>query len=195
MDDKLIEISTNEFERGVKNLFEIAPPIPGTGMRETPVIGGQFMSTRLTNGDLGLPSGLCERVCRALCSREYFHRDKPSWAPPLPLHKNAIGAMEHASSIWLRLVGYYAFSLKKSDWHYDAHPDFRSYCSGLMHYRATPDKLRNDRELQREFPPKELVGLCDGALFWRSFEQIARDRENLARTAVMEAREARIGAG
>jgi hypothetical protein len=189
MHDKLLETCENEFERGVKSLFENALWIPGTGTKEIPVIGGRF----LPYGKV--PPGLCERVYRALCSREQFHRDKPAWAPALPLHEKTIAAMERADSIWLRLVGLYACSLRKTEWHYEIHPDFHSYCSGLMSYRATPDRIRNDRELQREFPPRELVGLCDGALYWRSFEQIARDRGNLARTAVMEAREASIGAG
>jgi hypothetical protein len=127
-----------------------------------------------------------------LCSRVQFHQDKPAWAPALPLHKDIIEAMKRADSTGLRLVGYYAFSLRKLDWRYGAHPDFHSYCCGLMHYRATPDKLRNDRKLQCEFPPHELVGLVDGALYWRSFEQIVRDRGNLARSAVIEAREASL---
>jgi hypothetical protein len=184
MTNKLIEVCANEFERHLKNLFETASPIPGTGTKEIPVIGGAFLPSP------NLPSCLYERVYRALCSREQFHRDKPVWAPPLPLHEKTIAAMEVASSTPLRLVGHYAFSLRKSDWHYEIHPDFRSYACGLMHYRATPDRIRNNRELQREFPPNELMGLQDGALHWRSFQQIIRDRENLARSAVLEARKA-----
>src|SRR5262245_41098425 len=121
MSDRLLAVCSDEFERGVKTLFETAPRIPGTEMVETPVIGGRFTPRRQANGTLGPPPGLYERVYRALCSRELFHRNKPFWAIPLPLHKKTIAAMQHANSITLRLVGLYAFSLKKSDWHFDSH--------------------------------------------------------------------------
>jgi hypothetical protein len=65
----------------------------------------------------------------------------------------------------------------------------------LLAYEHTPDCVRSDRELRREFPPRRLAGLCDGELYWRNPEEIALDRENLRRIAAMEAREASIGAG
>jgi hypothetical protein len=179
----LLETCASELERGVKSLFENAPWIPGSGLRETPVIGGHFMSYKQQ-----LPLGLCERVCRALASRVQFDRDKPPWAPALPLHKDLIEKMAHADSVWLRFIGLFADSLKKSDWYYDRHPTFHTYCCGLVHYRATPDRLRTNAEILAEFPPRLLPGLCDGYLHWRTFEQISRDRKDLARAAVVEAR-------
>src|SRR5262245_29406033 len=112
MDDRLLKLCGDEFERSVKNLFKTAPRIPGTEMREIPELGGRFTPRRQANGTLGPPPSLYERVCRALYSRELFHRNKPFWVVPLPLHKKTIAAMQHANSITLRLVGLYAFSLK-----------------------------------------------------------------------------------
>jgi hypothetical protein len=47
----------------------------------------------------------------------------------------------------------------------------------MMAYESTPAEIRNDRELLAEFPPKELAGICDGQMVWRSAETIAMSRE------------------
>jgi hypothetical protein len=71
---------------------------------------------------------------------------------------------------------------------HEGHPPFAAFASGLLAYKHTPDDLRNDRELQREFPPRRLKGLADGWLNWRSPETLARDRRMLALGAAADAR-------
>jgi hypothetical protein len=74
----------------------------------------------------------------------------------------------------LHLVSRYALSLLMLDWDYKLHPLFDDFCRGLMAYKHTPDYLRDDPDLQREFPPQPLAGLSD--LRWRTAERI-RDYE------------------
>ena len=40
-----------------------------------------------------------------------------------------------------------------------------------------PSRDEREAELRREFPPRWLKGLCDGLLYWRSPETVARDRK------------------
>jgi hypothetical protein len=166
MASKLLETCEREFE----HLFKNACKIPNTGMAETPVIGGIF----LTWAD---HSHLLPSVCRALIARERFAQDVPGW-PVLPLHEDDIkAAVDDDDCLPYKLVGYYGRSLARADWSYDEHPRFDHYVCGLMAYRHTPDRIRNDRDLQREFPPSPLTGLTDGKLYWRSPEQIMEDRQ------------------
>jgi hypothetical protein len=85
-------------------------------------------------------------------------------------------------------VGLFADSLAMADWSYDTHPSFSHYVRGLMAYRYAPTELRTDPHLQREFPPHPLAGLTDGELYWRSCEQITKDRHNSAWVNEMNAR-------
>jgi hypothetical protein len=85
-----------------------------------------------------------------------------------------------------RLVGYFGYSLTPN-YDYDGHPRFDAFASGLMAYEHTPLELRCDRELQRDYPPRPLEGLCDEKLYWRSSEQITWDRDMLRRAEELEA--------
>src|SRR5262245_57114058 len=191
MHDKLLETCANEFEKYIKSLFKNPRMLTKT-LAEVPVVGGVFIPDLMDQTPF-----LLLRVCKALCCRERFYQDEPSWGP-LPLHEDIRTAMEDDDNTRCKLLGYYGSSLAGADWDYDGHPRFAAFASGLLAYEHTPDCIRNDRDLQREFPLRELEGLCDGWLSWRNPEQIALDRENLRRIAVMEAREAaeaRNGAG
>jgi len=182
MHDKLLlETCAREFERGIERLFETAPRIPGTGMAETPVIGGRF----LTWAD---HSFLLPQVYRALIAREQFHQDAPGW-PTLPLHEQDIeAAIENDDDPRCRLLGYYGYSLAGADWDYDGHPRFSTFASGLLAYQHTPIEVRTDPQLLREYPPLPLAGLTDGNLYWRSPERIAEDRQRSAWVYEMDAR-------
>jgi hypothetical protein len=181
MHDKLLETCSCEFERGVKRLFETAKKLSPT-LRETPVIGGVFIA------DMDYAPFLLQ-VCRALVAREQFRLDAPGW-PTLPLRSEDCDALEDDDNPRIKVLGYYAGSVRHARW--QAHPPFTAFVSGLLAYAHTPDCVRSNRELQREFPPRRLEGLCDGELYWRDPEEIALDRENLRRIAVMEAREANV---
>jgi hypothetical protein len=152
----------------LENLFNNSRKLSPT-LAEIPLLGGIY----ITDMDFSNP---ILRVCRALVVFEKFHREKPSWAPELPLHLDDIEEMEHDDNSKLRIVGLYAGSQQGECW--DAkHPSFSAYASGMMAYEHTPLQIRIDRELQRDFPPRPLDGLCDGFLNWRSPETLARDRK------------------
>ena len=65
---------------------------------------------------------------------------------------------------------------------------FAAFASGLMAYKHTPDHLRNERTLRREFPPRKLKGLAGGWLTWRSPATLALDRRMRAMCAAADAR-------
>jgi hypothetical protein len=193
MRDKLIEVCANEFENYIKGLFKNPKKIPNTGMAEIPIVGGLYIPDLMDEA-----SPLLLTVCKALVARERFRQDAPDW-PILPLHERDIeAAIESDYDPRINLVGLYSYSLRGADWNFDVHPSFDRYARGLMDYECTPDRVRNDSYFWRRFPPTRLEGLCDGDLCWFNPEQLALDRENLARIAIMEAREAaeaRMGAG
>ena len=75
-------------------------------------------------------------------------------------------------------------------WDYRTHPSFFDFACGLMALPHTPDCLRDDPELQREFPPtlataRVLAGV-DGGLGWNTPEM-------LAEAAALEALSVRMG--
>jgi hypothetical protein len=149
-------------------------------LAEIPIVGGLYIVSQ--DHCILLPV-----VCAALCAKAQFSRDAPAWAPCLPLRREDCEKLENDDSNRLNLVGYYGCSLRETSWDYQTHPPFAGFASGLMAYKHTPDHLRNDPELQREFPPTRLKGLCGGHLHWRSPAMIAWDRAYQARCAAYEA--------
>ena len=157
MDDRLSEASVRELERVVEMKFAAAAALPGadsfltTPFIPIPAIGGKFFA--------GFePHYLRLQVVAALVARERFRLSAPSWAPALPLSYEDIAVMENADSPQLQTVGLYAGSLRWTYWD-PAHPCFASYVSGVLAHPTAPDDLRNDLELQKQFPAKELPGL------------------------------------
>jgi hypothetical protein len=74
----------------------------------------------------------------------------------------------------INLVGRFGWSWLLLKWD-RAHPSFHDYACGLMAYEHAPHYayLRDDPELQQEFPPKPLAGI-DKGLHWNSPEMIAQ---------------------
>jgi hypothetical protein len=163
----------------LEDLFSSARKLSPT-LAEIPIIGGLF----ITDLDCSIP---LLRVCQALVAREKFHREKPPWAPDLPLHERDIEELEQDDNGKLRLVGLFAGSLQGERW--DArHPSFSPYASGMLAYEHAPLEIRCDQELQQAYPPRQLAGLCDGHLNWRSPETLALDRRMQALVAAADAR-------
>jgi hypothetical protein len=102
-------------------------------------------------------------VCRAVAARESFRETAPHWAPELPLNSADCEKMISGKSNRIALVGYFGRSWVCANW--GSHPTFRHYACGLMACEYTPEHTRNDPELQREYPPRELPGL-DQSLCW-----------------------------
>jgi hypothetical protein len=178
MDERFLTLCKREFELGVKMLFDALQNSVVDGeswLREIPYIGGQFVAA-LENPE----HSLVPQVCRALCAREQFRQDAPSWAyQPLPLRQEDCDELTNHDNPRLNLVGYFASSWRYMDWD-QQHPSFGRFCSGLMFYQFAPNNIRADSSLRQEFPPRELTGLCDGMLHWRSDATIVWDRQHQA---------------
>ena len=174
MDKKLLALCEREFEIGVKMLCDALENSVVDGeswLREVPFIGGLYVA------GLDPDYPLLPPVCAALRAREQFRQDAPSWTyQPLPLRAEVCDELVNADNTRLQVVGLYGYSWRCTDWD-RKHPTFRRFCSGLLAYEHTPDRLRDDRELRREFPPRPLKGLCDGELYWRSDATIVWDRQ------------------
>jgi hypothetical protein len=108
-------------------------------------------------------------VCRALTIRTSFRESAPHWAPDLPVSSADCEKMISGKSNKIALVGYYGRSLACANWSF--HPSFRDFCCGVMACEYTPERIRTDLELLREFPPRELPDL-DENLCWGIFGRI-----------------------
>jgi hypothetical protein len=103
------------------------------------------------------------RARRALVAREWFAINGPADAQPLPLWHGEredlkIGGLPH-------ILAWYARSLDYLDYDLLAHPLFDKYASGVMASEFAPDFIKNDRTLQKRFPPRRLKWL-DNGLIW-----------------------------
>jgi hypothetical protein len=108
-------------------------------------------------------------ACRALTARTSFQQDAPYWCPELPLNSTEFEKMIGGKSNKIALVGYYGRSLACANWSF--HPSFRDFCCGVLACEYTPEQIRSDPELLREFPPRELPDL-DENLVWGIFGRI-----------------------
>jgi hypothetical protein len=188
--DRIATNSETAFEIQIKALLA-RPKMISRFMAEVPVVGGTYFPNIVcthTNGEtytLGCREDLPGQVLRALVSRERFRLDWPHF-PELPLHEDHIEAMKEDARPRYKLVGYFAESLAWGAvprYDYEGHPSFVTFARGLMAYEHTPIEIRRDRELNAEFPPMALKGLCDGRMIWRNDGKIAEDRDEMRRHA------------
>ena len=102
----------------------------------------------------------------ALIAHVQFHLSKPPGFPELPITWDACKDMKDRRDKRAQLVGCFGTSQMRARWD-KKHPTFKPFCRGLMADARTPKRLRDDSELQRMFPPKQLRGLVQGA-YWCS---------------------------
>jgi hypothetical protein len=181
MADRLQEACADALERFAEGIFN-NPRRLSPVSAEIPVIGGRYFPS-LGDEQVLL---LLPRICAALCARKRFRWDAPLWAPVLPLTWEACQELEDDDDPRLNLVGLFGGSLRGTGWDYDGHPPFAAFVAGIMAYEHAPAEIRNDPDLRQEFPARELEGLCDGHLYWRSQEMIAFDRDVAARVAAYD---------
>jgi hypothetical protein len=182
MIDRITKACEARFERYVEELFEHPKMLSKMCLAEIPIIGGVYLTD-------GVPEEVRKDVVRALVARERFRQDWPSWPQPLPLNIDLCPELQRDGCPRVRLMAYYGWSLSGTspNYDYERHPHFDVFASGLMAYEHTPLEIRCDRELQRQFPPRPLAGLCDGQMVWRTDEQIAWARDMLRRAAESDA--------
>jgi hypothetical protein len=101
-------------------------------------------------------------VRKAFESRAMFAVENPAWSP-LPLGSEC-NALIRATGA-MHLLGLYSFSLQLMGYDYFGHPRFHTFGCGVMAHSSVPEHVRDDIELQEEFPARELPGL-DGRLLW-----------------------------
>jgi len=118
------------------------------------------------------------QVCRALVARASFQVTAPPWAPELPLSSTEFEKMIGGKSNKIALVGYYGRSLACANWGF--HPSFYDHACGLMASEDTPERIRTDPELLREFPPRKLPGL-DQSLCWGIYARLLDTMQQLIR--------------
>jgi hypothetical protein len=145
-DDRLTNACREAVADWVRRLFDREPSL-ADAFAKLPPFGDRF------DGEEDCIS-LRQKVTAACCARAWFYQQKPAWAPALPLDPAEIEAMVDSPDPRIRLVGFFASSIRQADWRYWAHhPSFRPYCRGLM---ATNYGWQADPGLLREFPPKVL---------------------------------------
>jgi hypothetical protein len=118
-------------------------------------------------------------VTAALLACQSYERQKPSWSPSLPLCSFGISELLRHGDPRLSLVGYFASSWACANWS-KSHPPFFVYASGVMACPNTPECIRTDPRLLREFPPT-LVTELDQALCWNTFERTLEFTQQLMR--------------
>src|SRR5262249_16465127 len=91
-----------------------------------------------------------------------FAVENPAWGP-LPLGDECNALIQATGA--MHLLGCYAFSLQLMSYDYLGHPSLHTFGCGVMAHPAAPEHVRDDLELQEEFPAKPLPGL-DGRLLW-----------------------------
>jgi hypothetical protein len=101
---------------------------------------------------------------RAIAARNWFERNGPPDARPLPLGYEEREALKHGGID--HIVAWYACSLACRDYAVEKHPSFDAYARGVMASEFTLHFITNDEELRKRFPPCPLTGLGPG-LVWQ----------------------------
>jgi hypothetical protein len=187
--DDFTKLCANEFTAHVERLFEserLRALAAGKKYVTVPFLDDSFPV------DCEFLSSHYKRtVAAALSARDSFERQKPSWAPSLPLRSADIDKL-FCEDPRLTLVGYFASSWACASWS-KYHPPLFIYASGVMACSNTPKHIRTDARLLREFPPAPtLVAKLDQTLCWNTVErtiefaqQLMRQEEHLFRCGML----------
>jgi hypothetical protein len=99
-------------------------------------------------------------ACAALLHCERHRCSAPAWAQPLPVHCDRLGGykLDYKTPPRMQLLQTFAESLCYHWWD-PAHPLFVPYACSIMANKYAPDTIRENRDLEREFPPQKLVEL------------------------------------
>lgn len=157
MSNRLLERAAAEFEHYIIRLHAAVPDREGFAKACVP-----WSRTPLRFAQSEIP-GLVREIQRVLQARAFFAQAEPAWAP-LPVGDETTPLLRSASGP-MCLLGNFACSLMMLSYDYLQHPPFFDYACGVMFNPHAPNHVRDDPELQAEFPARELPGLC-GRLVW-----------------------------
>jgi len=148
---------------------------------DNPITGGGFV--------MGLDriSIQKKQAAIALQTREWFAKNGPIDAPPLPL--SHVDVEHYLDARGLKgVVGLYARSLSRQGYDIRKHPSFDDFARGLM--AIDNWRIEKDETLKKRFPPRPLAGMTVSG-FWATpdeYEELQRQeaehRLRVARTAV-----------
>jgi hypothetical protein len=156
MRDRVTEICEREFDRLVQAEREAACSLRHS--KTVPHIGGVYLEAEHDE--------LMQQVARALAFKARHEETTPySWSKPLPLKMEDCELLLNNSHNRWKLLGYFGRSLRWNHWH-EQHPDFCTFCSGVLDFFCCPPEIKMDSDVRQLFPPKELVGITN-PLHWR----------------------------
>jgi hypothetical protein len=153
-DKRLTKACMDAITNHVETLFDTAPTV-ADAIAQLPFNGEPCFSGWRDCG------GLRYTVFHALCQREVFRQQRTLEVLErhleLPLAPLACAALVESPDHWHQLVGLFGSSLIHANWSF-LHPNFQNYSRCLMACGGDAvQALREDPELQREFPPKRLT--------------------------------------
>jgi hypothetical protein len=158
MDQDLVDLFGRCFIDHVEALFRNPRKQRKGGWElfEAPVVGGWHPVYQFDD--------IKNKACRAHIARVWWTFNGPSWSWPLPLSHDEMRNSINSNDPRQMLVGYFANSLRESNYDFRRHPAFADYCSGLMASPNCPPDLRHRSELQGWVTPRLLPGFDDQTL-------------------------------
>lgn len=99
----------------------------------------------------------------ALSARKWFADNGPPDLQPLPLGYDERERLKHGGAD--HILAWFARSVEGENYNMLQHPSFEHYARGVMASEFAPDFIKNDEQLKKRFPPRELVGMGP-ALCW-----------------------------
>src|SRR5262249_50914641 len=180
---RLRELSADMFGRYIQVLLrsnQIETFSPAEGWVENAVVG---LFYRPEDKFAAAVVGEADR--RASAAREFFRIHGPADMQPLP---TAYGDCRKLEGVGGRmgLLGIFARAGLGSadDYNPPAMPD-DFFCGGWA-LRDTPDRIRRDRDLQKEYPPKRLPGLLSEMEQWVLYHSACMEAEKAAERELRE---------
>jgi hypothetical protein len=105
-------------------------------------------------------------------AREWFAVNGPADASPLPLRYHEREALKHGGQD--QIIALFARSLAGQGYDWRKHPSFYDYACGVMASKSIIPDVKNDEELKRRYPPRQLKGLNEADLCWRPRSKVKR---------------------
>jgi len=129
-----------------------------------PITGGHYVS------GFDRIKAMKELAVRALIARDWFTRNGPPDAPPLPLGYHEREDLKLGRGLLAYILALFARSLECRDYNLEEHPPFAEYISGVLWEAERVDgdigglpKYPGElAELKKRFPPRMLAGMGPG---------------------------------